>query len=102
MKLSDGVIDIYLLNPNASTQDITVRLVLLVGDEEYTIGASGRILPGRGLLTLTLDTSKVTLSPTDSTMAYAGRYELAYYDSETGERSLVETRIENVIIRVTE
>ena len=100
--LSEKAIDIYFLNPNASTQDVTLRLILSVGEEEYVIGASGRILPGRGLLTLALDDSKVTLSPTDSTMAYAGRYELAYYDHVTGERSLVETKIENVIIRVFE
>ena len=102
VNLSKGTIDIYFLNPNASTRDITLRLILLVGDEEYTIGASGRILPGRGLLTLSLNSEEVELSPTDDTMAYAGRYELAYYHPVTGERSLVETKIENVIIRVTE
>ena len=95
--LSDGVVEIYFKNPNASSHNVVAELYLVSGDREILMARSGLIEPGFELHRLDLDSEAVSLSEG----VYTGLYKLQCYDPETGERALVAPEITGVTVTVT-
>ena len=94
--LATGQIDIYFINPNASNHDVAVELYVLSGEEEHLIATSGLVPAGKGLTTMTYDTTKGLLQQGQ----YKALYRLACYDPKTGERALVMPEIADVTLTV--
>lgn len=95
--LSDGVVEIYFKNPNASSHNVVTELYLVSADREILVARSGLIEPGFALNRLDLDAKAVSLSEG----VYTGLYKLQCYDPETGERALVAPEITGVTVTVT-
>lgn len=98
LDLSDGNIDIFYQNPGKSNHDVALELYVVSGDMEILIARSGLIQAGYQLTKLTfIEDSAILHEGT-----YNGKYKTIYYNSETGERSLVESDLANVRIVVTQ
>lgn len=95
--LSDGVVEIYFKNPNASSHNVVTELYLVSADREILVARSGLIEPGFELHRLDLDSEAVTLSEG----VYTGLYKVQCYDPVTGERALVAPEITGVTVTVT-
>ena len=95
--LSDGVVEIYFKNPNASSHSVVAELYLVSADREILVARSGLIEPGFELHRLDLDSEAVTLSEG----VYTGLYKVQCYDPVTGERALVAPEITGVTVTVT-
>lgn len=93
---STGKIRMYFLNPNASNQDISLVLSLVDGENRIKIAESGLIKAGYGLTEMTFIENSAALSEG----LYNAEYTVAFYDSETGERALVESAITDVKLEV--
>ena len=98
LDLSDGIIDMYFVNPGASNQDVVLQLWLTSGGEETLIATSGRIPSGTGLLKMEFDRQAAKLTEG----VYTGLYRLACYNPETGERATVSPEIAGVELTVLE
>lgn len=95
--LSDGAVEIYFKNPNASSHNVVTELYLVSADREILVARSGLIEPGFELHRLDLDSEAVTLSEG----VYTGLYKVQCYDPVTGERALVAPEITGVTVTVT-
>ena len=98
LSLSSGQIGIYFKNPNASNHDVAVQLYIVSGDKEILIAESGLIEAGYSLNRLDMIENAATLQEG----LYEGKFKVIYYNPETGERALVESDINDVLITVTE
>lgn len=87
--LSTGNLSLYYQNPNASTHNVVVQVILTSGEDEYLLAQSGILKPGHQVTTLTADKDAPQLSPG----GYNGKLTLLFYDPETGERAIVDTDI---------
>lgn len=96
-KLSDGVVEIYFKNPNASSHNVVAELYLVSAGREILVARSGLVEPGYALNRLDLDAKTVSLSEG----VYTGLYKVQCYDPETGERALVAPEITGVSVTVT-
>lgn len=90
--LSDKVAKVYFGNPSESNQDMLVQIVI----RDTVILQSGRITPGHLVRTLDLF-DNVKLSPG----IYEGQYVVYYYQPDTGEKAMLNTKID-LTITVTE
>lgn len=92
--LSDETVELYFGLPRRSDKNAVVQIV--IGD--VLVAQSGRLPPGYEIDTLTLqDAAKSRLQQG----MYNGELRIYYYNGETGERAIVNTKIE-VTITVTQ
>jgi hypothetical protein len=87
--LSTGLVTMYYQNPNASTHNVVVQVILISGENEYLLAQSGILQPGYQVTSLTADED----APQLSQGGYNGKLKLLFYDPETGERAIVDTDI---------
>lgn len=87
--LSTGEVSLYYQNPNASTHNVVVQVILLDGENEYLLAQSGILEPGYQVTSLTA----VKDAPQLSQGGYDGKLKLLFYDPATGERAIVDTDI---------
>jgi len=82
--LSDKKASLLYANPGKSTQDVVLQIVI----QDNIIAQSGRIPPGSQLRTLDLlNGAAAKLAPG----AYNGKFVLLCYNTETGEKAMVNT-----------
>ena len=87
--LSTGELSLYYQNPNASTHNVVVQVILENGEDEYLLAQSGILTPGHQVTALQADAG----APQLSVGGYNGKLKLLFYDPETGERAIVDTDI---------
>ena len=90
--LSTGDVVIYFKNPNASSHNVAVEVILISDGVEYPIAQSGLVEPGFELFELKKLEGSVELAEG----VYTGLYRLQCYDPATGERALVSPEITGV------
>jgi len=96
LQLSTGETEIYFQNPNASSHNVVVELILVSDGKEYPIARSGLVEPGFALYRL--DKAEDTAGLKEG--IYTGLYRLQCYDPLTGERALVSPEIAGVEVTV--
>ena len=96
VSLSTGEISIYFKNPNASSHNVALELIVISDDKEYVIAQSGLVKAGFALETL----EKLADSAQLTEGVYTGLYRLQCYDPVSGERALVSPEISGVKITV--
>lgn len=85
-----GLVTLYYQNPSRSIQNVVVQVVLESGEDEFLLAQSGRLEPGFMVTSLARDEGfDAKLSPG----GYKGHFNLLFYDPDTGERAVVDTRI---------
>jgi hypothetical protein len=94
--ISTGEISIYFKNPNASSHNVALDLIVISGGEEHVIAQSGLVKVGFALEKL----EKLEGSAQLTEGIYTGLYRLHCYDPVTGERALVSPEISGVKITV--
>ena len=87
--LSTGELSLYYQNPNASTHNVVVQVILENGEDEYLLAQSGILTLGHQVTALQADAG----APQLSVGGYNGKLKLLFYDPETGERAIVDTDI---------
>ena len=87
--LSTGELSLYYQNPNASTHNVVVQVILENGEDESLLAQSGILTPGHQVTALQADAG----APQLSVGGYNGKLKLLFYDPETGERAIVDTDI---------
>lgn len=89
--LSTGRISLSYTNPSSSTASIILQIVLLGPDgSEYLLAQSGRLNPGYAVERLDSDMDENLVL---SQGVYSGEMRLLFYNPETGEKALVDTKI---------
>lgn len=84
--LSDELAILMFANPNKSVQDMLVQIVI----RGEVLAQSGRLTPGNKVTALNLlDGASKKLS----VGGYDGKFVISYYDTTTGEKSIVNTEI---------
>lgn len=96
LSLATSEISMYFKNPSNSSHDVVLELYVMNGEEPIYVSTSGRIPAGTGLYTMTFDPSKASLAMG----SYEAQYRVLYYDAASGERALVESVIDDVILKV--
>lgn len=91
--LSDGKVEVYFKNPNASTHDVEVELYVVSNGEEFLIARSDRVKAGYAL-----NRMDILKSITLSEGIYTGIYRVTGYDPETGEKAAYMPEIPDVLI----
>ncbi|MFI3141171.1 MAG: hypothetical protein R3Y27_02555 [Clostridia bacterium] len=82
--LSTDEVSLFFQNPSESNQDIVLQIVI----QDVVVAQSGRLEAGYGVTTLDLLDSAVL-----SAGIYDGDIVALYYDTETGEKAMVNTEI---------
>lgn len=97
--LNENMAYMMFQNPSKSVNDLVVQLVVISKDgNETVIAQSGKLSPGYGIEQLDLIKGAAELSPGE----YTGRYNILYYEPDSGEKSVVNGNIEGVEITVTD
>ena len=95
--LSSRTVDLYYQNPSSSYNNVSVQVVLVDRNgNEAVIAQSGLLEPGTKVTTLSLS-KDVNLQAG----SYDGRYELSFYDPKSGEKAVVNGKVENLVIDVS-
>lgn len=81
-------VEFYFQNPSKSTQDIVLQVIVEQGDKEIVIAQSQRISAGYALYSLDLKKDAKLASG-----GYKGKFNVIFYDEETGEKAVVNTNI---------
>lgn len=101
LTLSTKNIDIDFTNPSVSTHEIVLELYVVsqpgASEQEIKIAESGRIPAGHKL-----DKMTFTADPQifEGEGKYFARYHLNYYDPLTGEKSLVDSVLDEIMLTV--
>ena len=99
INLNENMAYMMFQNPAKSVNDLVVQLVVVSKDgNETVIAQSGKLSPGYGIEQLELIKGAAELSPGE----YTGRYNILYYDPDSGEKSVVNGNIEGVEITVND
>lgn len=86
--LSDKKTSVVFQNPGKSAKDIVLQLIIESGGKEVVIAQSDLLPAGYMLNTMTLlDTAKLSAG------GYNGKFNVLYYDPDSGERAIVNTNI---------
>lgn len=91
--LTDGKVEVYFKNPNASTHDVEVELYVISGGEEILIARSDRVKAGYAL-----NRMDILRSVSLSEGIYKGLYRVIGYDPATGEQAAYLPQIPDVLI----
>lgn len=98
ISLSNNMASLLFQNPSKSVNDIVLQLVIISEDgTETVIAQSGTLSPGYGIEQLELIKDAAKLSEG----SYTGRYNVLYYDPDSGERAVLNGNIEGIEITVT-
>lgn len=95
LSLSTNEIAMILGNPNESNHQFVAELYIENEGNDICIAKSGLISPGYQLNVMKFN-NKVQLSHG----SYRGYYYLKFYNPDTGELALLDSKIENVVINV--
>ena len=99
ISLSDNKANLMFQNPSKSVNDIVLQLVIISEDgTETVIAQSGTLSPGYKIEQLDLIKDAAKLSVGD----YTGRYNVLYYDPDSGEKAVLNGNIEGIKITVTD
>ena len=97
--LNENMAYMMFQNPSKSVNDLVLQLVVVGEDgSETVIAQSGTLSPGYGIEKMELIKGAARLSPGE----YTGRYNVLYYEPDSGEKSVVNGNIEGVQITVTD
>ncbi len=96
--LSEKTVEVWLRNPNKSTQDMQVELYVRSGDQTYLIAQSGLIEVGYGINEMTYSDKEASLTEG----VYTGRFVVYAFDPVTGQMSNICLYLDGVEITVTE
>lgn len=95
ISLSSQTASLMFQNPSKSVNDIVLQLVITgSGGTETVIAQSGTLSPGYKVETLDLIEGAASLSEG----TYTGKFNVLYYDPDTGEKSVLNSTIEGVAI----
>lgn len=89
-------VSILLQNPNASNKDMTVTLYIQTGDDALSIAHSGLVKAGKELRTMSLNLDGIALQ----SGIYKGYFILDFYDPASGDKALMNSKIDHVKITV--
>lgn len=88
ISLADKKASIMFQNPSKSTQNMVLQLVITSGEEETVVAQSNLLPAGYKLNTLALlDTAKLSAG------GYEGKFRVLYYNTDSGEKAVVNTEI---------
>lgn len=94
ISLSSGKVQLLFANPGKSNQDMVLQLEI----RDARIFRSGRLTPGHRVTELELDVGAAELLMPGG---YEGEFLVSFYDPDSGEKAVVNTRIP-VTVTVTE
>lgn len=97
VRLNTGIVKMAYQNPNQSTLDSVISLVLINNDKEYYIARSGLIKAGNQISELKLSANGINLKEG----VYKGKYIIDHYNPETGEKSLTNSSFNDIEIQVS-
>ncbi|MDO4339024.1 MAG: hypothetical protein Q4C91_13235 [Eubacteriales bacterium] len=99
ISLSDQTASLVFQNPTRSVNDMVLQLAIVSEDgTETVIAQSGTLHPGKELNELVLIEDAAVLSEG----VYNGEFIILYYDPDTGEKAMVNTKITGIEISVNE
>ena len=84
-----GQLTLFYQNPRASTHNVVVQVLLTRDGSEYLLAQSGVLQPGFEISSLRAADGAPTVSPG----GYNGKLRLLFYDTQSGERAMVDTDI---------
>lgn len=87
-------VTIFLQNPNASNKDMTATLYIQAGETNIPIAHSGLVKSGKEIQTMTLTLDGIALQ----SGTYNGYFLLDFYDPDSGEKALMNSKIDHVKI----
>ena len=89
-------VELYYQNPSSSYNNVSLQVVLVdKNGQEVVIAQSGLLAPGSKITSLPLSTD-INL-PTGE---YSGRFEVGFYDPKSGEKAIVNSKVESLTIDV--
>lgn len=98
ISLSDQTARVMFQNPSKSVNDMVLQLMVVSTDgTETVIAQSGTLQPGYKLEKMDLIKGVAELSEG----TYNGKFNVLYYDPDTGEKAIVNGNIEDIVITVT-
>ncbi|SDG86804.1 hypothetical protein NQ534_10030 [Marvinbryantia formatexigens DSM 14469] len=98
VSLADRTAELMFQNPSRSVNDMILQLIIVSADgTETVIAQSGTIHPGKQVEKLELIDGAAELSEG----TYSGKFNVLYYDPDTGEKAIVNGSIEGIEITVT-
>ncbi len=83
-----GAVSLHYENPSDSSHSIIIQIIIERGESQYLVAESGAIHPGHMLEKLQM---KEELQLSNG--VYEGYFKLYFFDSATGERATVDTKI---------
>ena len=95
---ASGVVTLYFQNPNSSTQDVSLEIVVFDENKEIVIADSDLIKPGYQLVSIPLDNNSAVFGKG----TYIAKYRIFFYDSASGEKLQISSEITDVTLKVTE
>lgn len=99
ISLSDRTASLMFQNPSKSVNDVVLQIIIVSSDgTETVVVQSGTIKPGKKVEKLELIEGAAILSEG----TYTGRFNVLYYDPDSGEKAVVNSSIEGVEIQVVE
>ena len=97
ISLADQTASLMFQNPSKSVNDMVLQLIIVSADDtETVIAQSGTIRPGKEVQKLDLIEGAATLSEG----TYNGKFNILYYDPDSGEKAIVNGNIEGIEITV--
>ena len=97
LTLSENKIDMFFVNPHNSYRDVVVELYVLNEDEMVLIAETGLIPIGTGVETMEFKTDSALLS----NGSYRAEYIVRAFDPNSGELSILNSEISDVVLTVT-
>lgn len=94
--LDQDTYSIYFKNPNRSNHDVQVELYVTSGGKDYLMAKSGLLQAGYGINFI----KKLEEAPPLQEGTYTGYFLVHYFNPKTGEKVIVESKIEDVSIFV--
>lgn len=96
-RLSGDKISLYLLNPGKSNKDFVITVYVKSGNKDIAIARSGLVKSGSEINAVNITEKYANLS----SGIYNAYYLLDFYDPETGEKALTNTKIDKVKLTVS-
>lgn len=99
ISLADSAAKLMFQNPSKSVNDMVLQLILVSADgTETVIAQSGTLKPGNKVERLDLIEGAAALSEG----TYNGRFNVLYYDPDSGEKAIVNGSVEGIEVTVTQ
>ncbi len=98
LSLGDGKIDMFFVNPHDSDHDIVLELFIISDDgSQVSVAKSGRIPVGMGVTEMEFNKESALLAEG----VYDAMYAVYPYNPDTGELSIVDMNVTDVLLRVS-